>query len=171
MDPRNRDFRSCYVTFMQLKRYDRARDFLRVDAGSDWSASAEVDLLLREGRYDPAVGRRKGRIVELDFTPLLLKTGPQADRDRLAERIEAQFAATRDPEPKYVGASFFAVGGYREAALRLLGKAVQGNFLCTPAMDNDPLFDSIRKEPEFAAIRNEAIRKQKAFLQTRAAPR
>ncbi len=172
IDPRNRDFRSCYVTFMQLKRYDRARDFLRADAGSAWAASAEKDLLLREGRYDATAGQEIGRAVaRLDFTPLILRTGSQAERDRLADKIEARFAATRDPEPKYVGAGFLALGGYREAALRLLGKAVEGNFLCSPAMENDPLLESLRKEPEFAAIRAEAIRKQKAFLERRAALR
>ena len=35
-------------------------------------------------------------------------------------------------------------------------------------MDNDPLFESIRKDVEFAAIRAEALRKQKAFLESRA---
>jgi len=171
-DPQNRDFRSCYATFMELRNYERARDFVRLDAGSDWTQAAELDLLLREGRYDSSVGRRKGRnIAQLDFSPLLLKSGPKAERDRLAEKVEAQFGGVWDSEPKYFGASFLAVGGYREAALRLLGKAVEGNYLCVPAMDNDPLFDGIRMAPEFAAIRAEAIRKQKAFLDRRAALR
>jgi len=170
-DPRNRDFRSCYITFMQLGRYDRARDFSRLDAGSDWSASAEADLLLREGRYDRAVDRAKGRDPSgRDLWPLLEKSRPRTERDRLAERLEGEFLATRDPEPKYYGAALLAVAGYPEATLRLLGKAVEGKYLCFSAMDNDPLFDSVRKDPRFAAIRDEAIRKQKAFLEQRARP-
>ena len=55
-----------------------------------------------------------------------------------------------------------------QAALRLLRRAVNGNYLCVPAMDNDPLFDSVRKDPEFAAIRAEAVRRQKEFIAQRA---
>jgi TolB-like protein/tetratricopeptide (TPR) repeat protein len=165
-DPRNRDFRSCFVTFMQLRRYDRARDFLRLDAGSEWARSGEADLKIREGRFDAQVGEEV--IGQENLSPLFLKSGPRAERDRLAERVEARFGAIRDPEPKYFTAGILAAVGYGEAALRLLGKAVEGNYLCSSAMDNDPVFDGIRKDPEFAAIRAEAIRKQKAFLERRA---
>jgi tetratricopeptide (TPR) repeat protein len=173
-DPRNRDFRSCYVTFMQLKKYDRAREFVRLDAGSDWAASSEADLLLREGRTEEAVARNRRAAVGFttsDFSALVLRSGPPARRDRVAESIEAQFRATRDPEPKYLGASVLSMTGFHDAALRLLGMAVDANYLCSPAMDNDPLFDGIRNDPRFAAIRADAIRKQKAFLERRAAVR
>jgi TolB-like protein len=172
-DPRNRDFRGCYITFMQLKRNDRARDYLRLDAGSDWAKSGEADLLLREGQVEAAAAlRRKGRGGSVaDHSSLLLRSGSQSQRDRQATDVEKAFASIRDPEPKYFGAGILAVAGYREAALRLLVMAVEGNYLCHPAMDNDPIFDSIRKDPEFAAIRAEAIRKQKAFLERRAGSR
>jgi TolB-like protein/Tfp pilus assembly protein PilF len=166
-DPRNRDFRSCYLTFMQLKKYDRARDYLRLDAGSDWSRSGERDLLLREGKLEAAAEIKSTRrpIDAIDYSPMLLRSGSASNRDRIAERVEAGFAAVRDPEPKFMGAGLLAVSGYRNAALRLLRKAVEGNYLCYPAMDNEPLFDSIQKDPEFAAIRAEAIKKQKPFLE------
>jgi TolB-like protein len=173
-DPRSRDFRSCYITFMQLRRYDRAREFVRLDAGSDWAASAEADLLAREGRIEEAVARNRRVGVGLatsEFAALILRSGSTARRDRLAESVEAEFRATRDSEPKYFGAAFLSLAGYRDAALRLLGMAVDANYLCSPAMDNDPLFDGIRNDPRFAAIRADAIRKQKAFLERRAAVR
>lgn len=128
------------------------------------------DLLLREGQVEAAAAlKKKARgVLFKDVPALLLKSGSRSEQDRLAGDVEKAFASSRDPESKWFGATILAVGGYREAALRLLGAAVEGNYLCHPAMDNDPLFDSIRKDPQFAAIRDEAIRKQKAFLERRA---
>jgi hypothetical protein len=74
----------------------------------------------------------------------------------------------RDPENKYYAAGHLALAGYRDGALRLLRKAVENNYLVHEAMDRDPLFESIRAAPEYAAIRAESIRRQKVFLATRA---
>jgi len=167
-DPRNPAFRSCYVTFQLLKRYARARDFARLDAGSDWSRNAESEVLLREGKLEESITIRPREAFGGLQLAKLFREAPSPDRDRVAREVEANFAASRDAEPKYFGAGFLAFAGYREGALRLLRAAVEGNYLCFPAADNDPLFASIRGAPEFAAIRAEAIRRQKAFLENRA---
>jgi hypothetical protein len=62
---------------------------------------------------------------------------------------------------------FLAFVGYPEIGVRLLKKAVEGNYLAVPAMDTDPLYASVRTRPEFAAIRAEAMRRQKEFLAKR----
>jgi serine/threonine protein kinase len=168
-DPHNRDFRSCFTTFMALNRYDRAREFLRLDAGSDWSRNREVGVLLREGRMQEvnAIVRETDAREGGTFA-ILFGSSPGSERDQAAARIESAFGGRRDPEPKYYIAGYLAVAGYREGALRLLRQAVDGNFIPYPAMDSDPLFESIRADPEFAALRAEAIRRQKAFLESRA---
>ena len=71
--------------------------------------------------------------------------------------------ANRDPEPKYLNAAGDAYIGQRDAALSLLRRAVEQNYCSYPAMDNDPLFASIRNTPEFAAIRTAGIECQKKF--------
>jgi hypothetical protein len=100
---------------------------------------------------------------------ILLQAGSQAERDRLAAEEEARALTFRDPENKYFIASWLAANGYPAGALRLLRKAVESDYLCVPAMDNNVLFDSVRKDPEFAAIHAEAVRRQKEFVAHRAA--
>ncbi len=93
----------------------------------------------------------------------LFRPGPAPERDRAMRMVVNNFSASRDPEPKYFGAAFLAYSKYPEAALRMLRDSVDGNYLCFPAADNDPLWDSLRGAPEYAAIRAAALEKQKAL--------
>ena len=167
LDPGNTGFRSCFFVFLQKNELARARDYLRLDAGSDWSKTREGNNLLREGKIDAAVAAIGADFPEAAL--VLRKAAPAGDRNGAATELEKIAMADRDPENSYYMAGFLAFGGYREPALRLLRKSVENNFLSYPAMDTNPLFDSIRKDPEFAAIRAEAIGKQKEFVAQRAA--
>jgi hypothetical protein len=151
---------------MQRADYARARDFIRLDAGSGWTRSVEASILLREGKREAAFALI--RSDDIAGARLLIFDGPKAERDRLAVEAEAGATSDRDPENKWYEAAHLAFAGYRDAALRLLRKAVEDNYLCHQAIEKDPLFDSIREEPEFAAIRAESIRRQKEFLARRA---
>ncbi len=166
LDPGNREFRSCGTAFADLGEYAAAREFYRVDAESGWSKAREANLLLREGKREAAAAQlasTRGAV----WASLVLRTGASADRDRAAADLEAGAMSDRDPENRYGTAAWLAAFGYRDAALRLLRKAIEGNYLAT-ATDKNALFDSIRSDPEFAAIRAEAVRRQKEFLAQRA---
>jgi TolB-like protein/tetratricopeptide (TPR) repeat protein len=167
-DPGNLEFRSCGRVFADLRQYARAREFFDLDTGSGWNRMSHADLDLREGRNEAAAARLPGTAVER-WIPLILRTGSQEERDRTAADIESTSMASRDPENKYFSASWLAATGYPAGALRLLRKAVEANYFCVPAMDNNVLFDSVRKDPEFAAIHAEAVRRQKEFVAHRAA--
>ena len=166
-DRGNREFRSCGTASADLGDYAAAREFYRVDAGSGWSKAREANLLLREGKREAAAAQLAS-IRGAIWASLVLRTGDPTDRDRAAADLEAGAMSDRDPENRYGTAAWLAAFGYRDAALRLLRKAVEGNYLA-PATDKNALFDSIRQDPEFAAIRAEAIRRQKEFLANRAA--
>jgi hypothetical protein len=69
----------------------------------------------------------------------------------------------RDGETKFLEAPLDAFAGQHDVALRLLRRAVEQKYCGYPAMDNDPLFASIRSAPQFAAIRSAGIDCQKKF--------
>src|SRR5437899_1585357 len=50
LDPTNYLFRSCAYAFMDLGKTGRAKDFVELDAGSEWANYVTPSLLLREGR-------------------------------------------------------------------------------------------------------------------------
>ncbi|MEX0880753.1 MAG: protein kinase [Thermoanaerobaculia bacterium] len=167
-DPRSRSLRSCGFLFMLLGDHARARDYVRLDAGSGWARGTESYILLREGKREAALALIRADDTTAFAARLLLSSDSKVERDRLAAAAEAKATADRDPENKYYEAGHLAHAGYGDGALRLLRAAVEDNYLCHQAMDKDPLFDSVRKDPEFAAIRTESIRRQKEFLARRA---
>jgi TolB-like protein/tetratricopeptide (TPR) repeat protein len=160
VDPHNRGLRSCALVFLQKNDYARAREYWKLDAGSEWARGVEALILLREGK--------RAEAVEIDPRLKPIYEGTKSDRETGAAAREAEALAFRDSESRYFTASRFASGGYDAEALRLLRSAVEGNYLAIADLDSDPLFDSIRKDPEFAAIRAEAVRRQKEFLARRA---
>ena len=165
LDPGNREFRSCGTAFADLGDYAAAREFYRLDPESSWSKAREANLLLREGSREAAAAQLEKARGPKSVT-LIVFTGTPADRDRAAADMESGAMSDRDPENRYGTAAWLAAAGYRDRALRLLKAAVEGNFLST-ATDKNVLFDPIRKDPEFAAIREEALRRQKEFVAKR----
>jgi eukaryotic-like serine/threonine-protein kinase len=173
LDPKNYGLRSCGITYEMLGKYDRAMDFVRLDAGSVWAASNTGDILLHEGKVSEAL--EDYRKVELGggtkrggsgFTELNLYTsnrrGPELEA--AARQDEARLVMVRDPEPKYWSAGEMAYVGQKDVALRLLRSAVQGNYCQVYGLDHDPLFASLRGDPQFASIRAAAVECQKRFL-------
>ncbi len=168
-DPRNSEYRSCGMVFADLRDYGKAVKYFDFDEGSNWNRMRHADLDQRQGKREAAAALLPNTRVETWGPLILLQSGSQTERDRLAAEEESRAMTFRDPENKYFIASWLAANGYPAGALRLLRKAVEADYLCVPAMDNNVLFDSVRKDPEFAAIHAEAVRKQKEFVAHRAA--
>src|SRR6202167_5280217 len=87
LDPGNFSFRSCAFAFMELGKTDRARDFLRLDAGSEWAAYVAPSLFLREGKGQEAreaVNRMPtAPIYHRDLLEACLQLRPAGDLDRM----------------------------------------------------------------------------------------
>jgi eukaryotic-like serine/threonine-protein kinase len=171
IDPHDRDFRSCSVTMMLLRRYDKARLFNDLDAGSGWSRRNDIDILLREGKRAEALRHMETEplfVGDMETRSLFFGLPSEKEKSAALARLVDRSLSIRDAEPKYFFAAYVSLSGHPREALRLLRAALEGGFIPYPAMDNDPLFDGVRSDPEFTAIRAEAIRKQKAFLENRA---
>jgi TolB-like protein len=95
-DPHNRGFRSCAFVFLPLGKHDRAREYLRLDAGSDWSKAREANILYREGKTEAAAAIYAATGFE-EAAQLMRKSGTQADRDRISASLEAATLVDRDP--------------------------------------------------------------------------
>jgi len=163
-DPQNREFRSCGETFVQLGDFAKARSYFELDdPSSSWRRNHEAAVLVRENKPESAARLLSGSARFSGVGDLIAKRGDQAARDRTAQGLADRTLGERDPENRYSMATWLAYAGYRDLALRLLRRAVEDNYFCVPAMDRNSLLDSIRNDPAFATIREEALRRQMEF--------
>jgi tetratricopeptide (TPR) repeat protein len=177
LDPTNYRWRSCALNYILLGRYDRARRFIALDAGSVWANDVTVFVLLRENKPDEAV--RVARLASGDsallatqmrLVEVFLRKGTESEIQSVERALTEHAASIRDAEPHYwIGASL-AYCQRRESALRQLNMAVQSGFAAYQAMDRDPLLAGIRSDPEFARIRAIAVERQNRFLAHRSQP-
>ncbi|HSZ63225.1 MAG TPA: protein kinase [Terriglobales bacterium] len=156
LDPGNYAFRSCAWAFMELGKTERARDFVRLDAGSEWAAYVTPSVLLREGKVQEA----REMVKRMPTTPryhrdlleACLGLRPPAELDRLAHDAETSLPAEPDPETWYYQGSIFAYCGKKQAALHLLQSAVEQNYCAHENLLADPLLAKLRTDTAFDKV-------------------
>jgi serine/threonine protein kinase/tetratricopeptide (TPR) repeat protein len=152
LDPGNYVFRSCAWAFMELGKTDRAADFIRLDAGSEWAAYITPSLLLRAGKISEAKEAVKhmpaASRYHRDLLEACLQLRPASDLDRIAHEAETTFPADPDPETWYYEGSLFAYCGKKSAALHLLQSAVENNYCAYSNLLSDPLLAKLRADPD-----------------------
>ena len=156
LDPGNYTFRSCAWAFMELGRTQRAADYLRLDAGSEWVAYAMPSLLLRQGKTAEAKEAVKRMPTAPRFHRDLLEAclglRPAAELDRMAHDAESNPPAEPDPEIWYYQGALFAYCGKKQAALKMLESAVEQNYCSHSNLMADPMLAKLRAEPEFSKV-------------------
>lgn len=156
LDPGNYMFRSCAWTFMDLGQTQRAMDFLRLDAGSEWSAYALPSLLLREGKTAEAKDAVKHMPAapryHRDLLEACLGVRPPGDLDRIAKELQANEGSELDPEQVYIQGSLLGYCGKDDAALNLLQSAVERNYCAYANLLNDPLLEKLRANQAFNKV-------------------
>src|SRR5258708_3440897 len=132
LDPTNYQWRSCAWGFMELGKTARARDFVRLYAGSEWANYAMRSVLLREGKVDEARESLKLKPpppgVRRDALEVCLGLRVPAEFEKSVRDAEREAAAVTGPEPKYTTGAILSFCGQKESALRLLESAIEQNY-------------------------------------------
>ncbi len=174
LDPGNYQFRSCASVFFSTGRYERARDFLKLDAGSEWSNNVEINILVRERKISEAVEHLR-KLPDSPFfhthAALVCYETPQpAAARQVLEQFEKDIFAYRDPEPKYGQATLFNACMGNTFTARLIKSAIEDGFCAYEPLQSDPLLAAFRKTQEYPALLTQAKQCQDRFLAERDRP-
>src|SRR5246127_2150150 len=172
MDPGNFGFRSCSLTYLSMGNPQRAMDFLRLDAGSDWANRNVVRVFLAEGKLaDAKEALQKvppNRAISEFWTACLNRQAAapssHAEPGLLGSEAVTALESNPDPENRYLFAGDMAFGGEKTAALRLLKTAIDARYCAYQAIQKDPMFASLRNTPEFTQLLSSAKQCQDTFL-------
>jgi tetratricopeptide (TPR) repeat protein len=161
-DPTNPQFRTCSATFIQLGRYDRALDFVRLDSGSEWARLVTRWVYQRLGRREDAREQHRQQspgyppgLVPASFHGFIarcLSGAVPTGADRLSDDDVRTFLTLRDSEPLYFFAGDLAYCGDSAAALRLLRESIPRNYCASSAIEIDPAFAAIRNSAGYSEL-------------------
>ena len=159
-DPTNPLFRSCAQPLMVLGRYDRALDFVRLDAGSELARVLTRVIYQRMGRRDDALEQHQRvapeyfrEVAPASFHGLLARclsgTAPEVQGQLSADDVRTFLTVREDPEPLYFWAGDLVYCGYTAPAVTLLRESVRRNYCGVSAIEIDPAFAAIRNSAEY----------------------
>jgi serine/threonine protein kinase/predicted Zn-dependent protease len=171
LDPGNYQFRSCASVFFTTGQYDHAREFLKLDAGSEWSNNVEVMILLQEGKTNEAL-QQLHRLPESSFfhTRALQACyeDPRAPGSaQLLQQFQKEILAHHDPEPKFGQARTFNPCLGNAFTARLMRSAIEGGFCAYDYLRLDPLLAGFRESEEYPALLARAKQCQDRFIAER----
>ena len=156
LDPGNYTYRSCAWAFMELGKTERAADFVRLDAGSEWAAYIMPSILLREGK----IAEAKDAIKQMPTAPryhrdlweaCLLHRQP-SELEHVAQEAINSLSVESDPELLYYQGALLGYCGQNQAALHLLQGAVERNYCAYSNLLSDPLLAKLRADPAFNKV-------------------
>jgi len=171
LDPGFSGLRSCAMPYVLQGDYARGNALSHLDDYSGFGAMLRMVMALRTGDTATALqestAASKGGFRFADLGHMYLSHAPEAQLRSAAADLETDPRSSRDPELLYFNAGILSYCRQRDAALRQLRKAIEGNYCSYPAMDQDPLFDSVRQGQKFAELRQAGVQCQQSFLSHR----
>jgi eukaryotic-like serine/threonine-protein kinase len=174
LDPGNYQFRSCAAVFFMTGQVARAREFLNLDAGSEWSTNLDVRLLLSDGKTAEALLRMR----QLQDSPFFHNRALEAcysnprppGSDQLLQLTKKDLFAYRDPEPRFTQAITFDHCLGNEFTARLINSAIDSGFCGYDYLQRDPMLASFRQSAEYSSVLNQAKQCRDRFLADREQP-
>ena len=174
LDPGNYQFRSCAGVFSVLGQFDRARAFLKLDAGSEWSTNVEAQVLLCEGKTQAAVEWLHRVPDSPFFHPRALAacySRPQpAGSEQVIEQAYQDVATFHDPEPRFSFAVNYNACRGNAFSARMMKTAIASGFCAYENLQIHPLLAEFRKSTEYPAVLAQAKQCQEQFLAQRDRP-
>ena len=174
LDPGNYQFRSCTGVFFLTGQFDRARDFLRLDAGSEWANNGQVMVLLREGNISEALERLR-QLPESPFfhtraMEVCYEKPRPAGADAILKETDRKLMSYHDPEPRFTQAGAFNACLGDDFTARLAGSAIRDGFCAYDYLQLDPLLANFRKSSQYPALLQQAKQCRDRFLAERDKP-
>jgi TolB-like protein/predicted Ser/Thr protein kinase len=174
LDPGNYQFRSCAPLFTFTGQLDHARVFFSLDAGSEWSNNAEVNLLVREGKTTQALAKLH-QVPDSSFfhtraSEACYSTPRPAGFEQLMEETQKEIFAYHDPEPRYNFAALYNSCLGNGFTAKLMKSAIDGGYCSYDYLQLDPALVGFRKSPEYAATLAQAKQCRDRFLDERSHP-
>jgi len=174
LDPGNYQFRSCAGTFYLIGQYDRATDFVKLDAGSEWSNNVEVFVLLRQGKTSEALARLHQLPDSTFFHTRALQACYSTPRlpgsQKILDKFQKELSAYRDPEPRYTQSALYNPCLGNDFTARMVKSAIDRGFCAYDYLQLDPAMAAFRKSAEYPAVLNAAKRCRDRFLAERDRP-
>jgi eukaryotic-like serine/threonine-protein kinase len=170
LDPGNFMLRSCGRTFLYAGDTKRAREFVYLDAGSEWANAETVGILLREGKLKEAhdaVGHMPSAPqYHRDLLEAAVGLRPPSELDRIAYEDARELVSADDPEPLYAQGAVLAFAGKTDAAVHMIHIAIERNYCAYSALQNDPLLVKLRTTSQFADLLRSARFCQQPVLES-----
>ena len=164
LDAQDAGVRSCAVAFILHGDYGRARDYLRLDLGSEWGKALLLDVLLREGKPKEAWDARPATVPQWAAYGVLLAYLDHRPASEIAV-LSSMVTPNDDGEVNYFAAAHLAYARQTDAALHMLKAAIDAGYCSYPAIDSDPLLAGVRTAPKYGELRAAAIACQANFRQ------
>lgn len=161
-DPR---LRSCANNFMYANKLDRVMPWLALDEGAYFVQWATVLYQLRRDDRDAALAVTRQAADEPTRQLMLpcLEGARGAELDDEVAGFLQHWERSGDPETAYAVAPILAWCGRHTDALRLVERSIDLGFCPYPSLDVDPIWKSLRDEPEFKRVRARAVACHDAF--------